>query len=81
MSVNVEDCNSTKLRNSLQRPNILFILTDNQRSDLLGCAGNPIIKTPHLDLLAKRGIRFTNAFATTPICAASRASYLPGLYE
>ena len=81
MSVNVEDCNSTKLRNSLQRPNILFILTDNQRSDLLGCAGNPIIKTPHLDLLAKRGIRFTNAFATTPICAASRASYLTGLYE
>lgn len=62
-------------------PNILFILTDNQRSDLLGCAGNPIIHTPNLDALAERGVRFSNAFATTPICAASRASCLTGLYE
>ena len=63
------------------RPNILILLTDNQRADLLGCAGNPIIQTPTLDSLASRGVRFTNAFATTPICAASRASYLTGLYE
>jgi len=62
-------------------PNILFILTDNQRADLLGCAGNDIIQTPHLDRLAAEGVRFENAFATTPICAASRASYLTGLYE
>lgn len=62
-------------------PNILFILTDNQRADLLGCAGNPVIRTPNIDLLAERGVRFANAFATTPICAASRASYLTGLYE
>jgi len=63
------------------RPNILFILTDNQRADLLGCAGNPIIRTPNIDRLAKRGVRFSNAFATTPSCAASRASYLTGMYE
>ena len=63
------------------RPNILFILTDNQRADLLGCAGNPIIHTPNIDRLAKHGVRFSNAFATTPICAASRASCLTGLYE
>ncbi len=62
-------------------PNILFILTDNQRSDLLGCAGNPIIRTPNIDSFAKRGVRFSNAFATTPSCAASRASYLTGMYE
>ena len=62
-------------------PNILFILTDNQRSDLLGCADNSIIQTPCIDRLAERGVRFANAFATTPICAASRASYLTGLYE
>ena len=66
---------------STDRPNILLILTDNQRADLLGCAGNPIIQTPNLDRLAERGVRFASAFATTPICAASRASYLTGLYE
>jgi arylsulfatase A-like enzyme len=61
--------------------NLLFLLTDNQRADLLGCAGNRIIQTPHIDGLAARGTRFSNAFATTPICAASRASFLTGLYE
>ena len=54
---------------------------DNQRADLVGCAGNSIIETPNLDLLGYRGVRFANAFATTPVCAASRASYLTGLYE
>ena len=83
MQVDVDGRDPARLRlgNSSQRPNILFILTDNQRADLLGCAGNPIIQTPHLDLLAQRGVRFANAFATTPICAASRASILTGLYE
>ena len=65
----------------MSRPNIVFLLTDNQRADLVGCAGNRIIHTPNLDLLGYRGVRFANAFATTPVCAASRASYLTGLYE
>ncbi|WP_459509459.1 sulfatase family protein [Aquirufa sp. ROCK2-A2] len=63
------------------KPNIIFILTDDQRSDALGYAGNKIIKTPEMDKLAKEGIYFKNAFVTTPICAASRASILTGLYE
>jgi arylsulfatase A-like enzyme len=63
------------------RPNFLFILTDDQRSDALGCAGNPIIRTPNVDRLAGEGIRFERAFVTTPICAASRASILTGTYE
>lgn len=63
------------------RPNFLFLLTDDQRWDALGCAGNPIVRTPVLDGLARDGTRFVNAFATTPICAASRASVLTGLYE
>ena len=64
-----------------KRPNIILVLTDDQRFDALGCAGNPIIKTPHMDALAKKGVRFRNAFVTTSICTASRASILTGLYE
>jgi arylsulfatase A-like enzyme len=63
------------------RPNIIFILTDDQRWNALGMAGNPIIQTPEMDKLAKSGTYFRNAFSTTPICAASRASILTGLYE
>jgi arylsulfatase A-like enzyme len=63
------------------KPNIVFILTDDQRWDALGVAGNQIIKTPQMDELAKKGVYFKNAFSTTPICAASRASILTGLYE
>lgn len=64
-----------------ERPNILFVLTDDQRWDALGYAGNPIIKTPNMDRLAESGVYFKNAFVTTPICAASRATILTGLYE
>lgn len=64
-----------------KKPNIILFQTDDQRWDALGCAGNPIIQTPNMDLLASKGLRFTKAFATTPICAASRASIFTGLYE
>ncbi len=63
------------------RPNLLFFLIDDQRNDTLGCAGHPIIKTPVIDSLAAQGVRFDNAFVTTPICAASRASIFTGLHE
>lgn len=63
------------------KPNILFFLIDDQRNDLLSCAGHPIVQTPMVDQLAAQGVRFTNAFVTTSICAASRASILTGLYE
>jgi len=64
-----------------ERPNILFFLVDDQRNDTLGCAGHPILKTPNIDSLAARGVRFRNMFVTTSICAASRASILTGLHE
>jgi arylsulfatase A-like enzyme len=64
-----------------KKPNILFLLTDDQRFDLLGCGGHPILKTPNIDGLAKRGVRFRNMFVTTSICSASRASILTGKYE
>lgn len=63
------------------KPNIIFILTDDHRWDALGYSGNPVIKTPNMDDLARNGLYFKNAFASTPICAASRASLLTGLYE
>ena len=64
-----------------RRPNILFFLVDDQRNDTLGCAGHPILKTPVVDRLAADGVRFTNMFVTTSICAASRASIFTGLHE
>jgi arylsulfatase A-like enzyme len=64
-----------------EQPNILFFLIDDQRNDTLGCAGHPILKTPVVDSLAAEGVRFENAFVTTSICAASRATIFSGLYE
>ena len=63
------------------RPNMIFFLSDDQRADFLGCAGHPILKTPNLDKLASQGTRFENAFVTTSICAASRATLLTGMWE
>jgi len=64
----------------VQRPNLLFIVTDDQRFDMLGSM-HPFLETPNMDRLASEGLRFENAFVTTPICAASRASILTGLVE
>ena len=64
-----------------ERPNILFLLTDNQHWTSMGVAGNDIIETPHMDGLAARGVLFDNSFVTTPICGASRASFLTGMYR
>ena len=63
------------------KPNFIFILTDDQRFDALGCAGNRIIQTPNIDQLAAQGVRFRNHFITTPICCVSRASIFTGQYE
>jgi len=62
-------------------PNIIFVLSDDQRYDSLGVMGNPIIKTPALDMLASQGILFQNGYVTTSICCVSRASILTGQYE
>jgi arylsulfatase A-like enzyme len=64
-----------------KRPNIIFLMTDNQRCDALGCYGNTVVRTPHVDRLAAQGVRFSNAFCTTSICSASRASILTGQYR
>ncbi|MEQ8687169.1 MAG: sulfatase [Imperialibacter sp.] len=74
-------CLSGYVYGQKNRPNIIFILTDDQRWDALGHAGNSIIQTPEMDKLAREGVYFKNAFVTTPICAASRATIITGLYE
>ena len=63
-----------------RRPNIVFVLVDDMRWDEMRVAGHPFIETPNMDRLAREGARFTNAFATTPLCSPSRASFLTGQY-
>lgn len=60
--------------------NILFIYSDQHRHDVLGAAGHPVVKTPVLDGLAARGVRFTDAWCQSPICQPSRASVITGRY-
>src|SRR5471030_1504684 len=63
-----------------RRPNILFIMTDQQRWDCVGANGNAIIQTPNLDRLAARGANFTHAFVASPVCVPSRISFFTGRY-
>ena len=62
-----------------QQPNILFLMADQHRGDCLGCAGNKIIKTPHLDSIAQDGVVFTNAYSSTPSCTPARSAILTGM--
>ena len=63
-----------------QRPNILFIMTDQQRYDCLGANGNAIIQTPNLDRLAARSANFSHTFVQSPVCTPSRVCYFSGRY-
>ena len=75
--------------NAAERPNFLFIYTDDQRWDALGVvqreqgdkARFPWFQTPHLDRLASEGVRFRNAFVVNSLCAPSRSVYLTGRYS
>ena len=58
--------------------NTLILLTDEQDAHALGCAGHPFVKTPHLDALAARGTRFTQALTPSPICVPARAALATG---
>ena len=62
------------------RPNILWIFSDQHRGSAMGCAGDPNVETPHLDRLAREGVRFTNAYANDPLCSPFRASLFTGQY-
>ncbi len=62
------------------RPSVLFITVDEMRKDSLGCYGNRVIKTPHLDGLAQQSLQFDAAYAASPWCLPSRCAMLTGLY-
>lgn len=61
------------------RPNVIFVLTDNQGAWTLGCHGNADVHTPNIDRLAREGVRFTRAYANNPVCSPNRATLLTGL--
>ena len=65
----------------MSRPkNLLRIMCDQLRHDYLGCTGHPTLKTPNIDAMAKRGVRFSNAYVQSPICGPSRMSFYTGRY-
>ena len=64
---------------SSERPNLLLIITDQQHFGMMGCAGNPYVKTPALDGLAARGVRFGRAYCANPVCVPSRFSMMTGV--
>ena len=67
-------------QSTTRRPNILWICTDQQRWDTLGCYGNAHVATPHLDGLAQNGVIFDRCYSQSPVCTPSRASFLTGRY-
>ena len=64
-----------------KKPNIIYVLGDDQRGELLGCMGHPLLKTPQLDQLAAEGTLFTNARCTSPLCMPSRVCHYTGQWE
>jgi len=61
------------------RPNILFIMTDQQHGGMMSCTGNKWLKTPAMDSLARDGVRFERAYCTNPVCSPSRTSMATGV--
>ncbi|MEX0339239.1 MAG: sulfatase-like hydrolase/transferase [Arenibacterium sp.] len=58
--------------------NLLVIMSDEHQARAMGCAGHPFVQTPHLDALAERGMRFTDAYTPSPICVPARAAFAAG---
>ena len=71
---NINSCGSPPAK----RPNILYLMTDQHRYDFLGCTGGSFIKTPNFDKIAGDGVKFTNAYSSTPTCTPARAALLTG---
>ena len=64
----------------MERPNILIIMTDEHDPAVTGCYGHPVVQTPNLDRLSRKGVLFENAYCNSPMCVPSRMSFLTGRY-
>ena len=64
----------------IDRPNFLFIITDQQRADWLGCYGHKVVKTPNIDKISQSGTIFENFYTASPVCMPNRASLMTGRY-
>jgi choline-sulfatase len=79
-SIQAESSSPNKPGPDFKKPNVLVIMTDQHRADLMTCAGRDLVPTPNIDLITSRGVRFTNAYCPYPVCVASRMALLTGLY-
>ena len=79
-AASVLGCGRARPAPAARPPNVIVILVDDLRWDDLGIEGHPFVETPAIDRLAREGVRFRNAFATTPLCSPSRAAILTGQY-
>jgi arylsulfatase A-like enzyme len=66
------------MKSAIEKPNIIFITTDQQSATMMSCTGNPWLKTPAMDYIAQNGVRFTRAYTTNPVCSPSRVSLMTG---
>ena len=64
-----------------ERPNIIFLLSDDQRDNTFGAMGHPFVQTPHVDKLIQQGVRFSNTYIAEPVCSPSRASLFTGMHQ
>lgn len=62
------------------KPNVLWLISDDHAAYVAACYGNSVVKTPHLDRLAESGVRFDRAYCNSPVCSASRAAFITGMY-
>lgn len=73
-------CLESNKKYPAKKPNIIFILTDQQSASMMSCAGNKYLKTPAMDYIAENGIRFTRAYTTNPVCTPARVSLMTGRF-
>ncbi len=75
------DLPAAEIAGPAAKPNIIFLLTDDQRDNTLGAMGHPFVKTPHLDRLMRDSVRFRSACIAEPVCAPSGVSLFTGMHQ
>jgi arylsulfatase A-like enzyme len=81
LSVVLSGCKPTEKVTPEKKPNIIFLLTDDQRDNSFGAMGHPFVQTPNIDRLLGESVRFSNTYIAEPVCSPSRVSILTGMHE